>query len=144
MATLNGAVFLLSVCCVCANQQANEHQEFIKVTASKGQPVPKPQHYTPSAVNIAINSDTFQFVATGQSCDVLQEAFRRYSIMIFAGINKDTKLLFKPRKLLLPYLSRFSPYSSGFSVGVNVKTACGPDINGNKQYPALESDESCK
>lgn len=97
-------------------------EDFVSQTV--GQPWPMPASYSSNSDLYSIDSELFEFTATGQSCDVLYEAFARYRRILF-GQNLEV-LKFKP------HLGE-----SHQTLYVNQRKPCD-------KYPSLESDESCK
>ncbi|KAK3096726.1 hypothetical protein FSP39_002689 [Pinctada imbricata] len=107
------------------NNQAH-HEESYSTTPTRGQPWPMPQKYSVTTKTYDIDSNNFQFTASGQTCDILTKAFARYKTIIFG--SQDTKLRFYP--------NRFNRVEEGVT-GLNVKVQkpC-------EEYPYLGMDES--
>ncbi len=51
----------------------------------QGSPWPLPQHYYPENIVFTLNSKTFRIYATGETCDILQYAFKRSYRNIFGA-----------------------------------------------------------
>ncbi|KAK3098222.1 hypothetical protein FSP39_017372 [Pinctada imbricata] len=107
------------------NNQAH-HEESYSTTPTRGQPWPMPQKYSVTTKTYDIDSNNFQFTASGQTCDILTKAFARYKTIIFG--SQDTKLRFYPNS--------FNRVEEGVT-GLNVKVQkpC-------EEYPYLGMDES--
>ncbi|KAL5004133.1 hypothetical protein ScPMuIL_017589 [Solemya velum] len=96
------------------------------VPKSIGQPWPMPAKYSSNSDLYSINSENFKFIATGESCDVLYQAFVRYRRILF---GKDQEVLkFKPH-------GKHSKAGSFDILYVNQLNRCDT-------YPSLNSDES--
>ena len=102
-----------------------------------GQPWPKPANMTQTADVQALSMDTFQFVVTGNNCDLLRGALNRYfKIIFYTGRDgQDSTLRFRPRP---SYGANLLP-----SLSVNVKSAC-MDTADKRMMPSLDMDESCE
>ena len=102
-----------------------------------GQPWPKPANMTQTADVQALSMDTFQFMVTGNNCDLLRGALNRYfKIIFYTGRDgQDSTLRFRPRP---SYGANLLP-----SLSVNVKSAC-LDTADKRLMPSLDMDESCK
>lgn len=60
-----------------------------------GQPLPEPQLYAPQNVQLIVAPSSFEFSVTGQSCDILDAALRRYFYLTFPGeIHKSKGIVF--------------------------------------------------
>ncbi|XP_067665760.1 beta-hexosaminidase subunit beta-like isoform X2 [Haliotis asinina] len=97
------------------------------VAATIGAPWPLPQNIKQSSTLFTVDAQTFMFVTTGISCDILNEAYTRYIPLIFGQNYANKKHWFKRPRVGAGVVS---------SLNVSVSTAC------QGQYPSLESDES--
>ncbi|KAL5005527.1 hypothetical protein ScPMuIL_018983 [Solemya velum] len=96
------------------------------VPKSIGQPWPMPAKYSSNSDLYSINSENFKFIPTGESCDVLYQAFVRYRRILF---GRDQEVLkFKPH-------GKHSKAGSFDILYVNQLNRCDT-------YPSLNSDES--
>lgn len=89
-----------------------------------GQPWPMPQSYVAYPDLQLLSSASFNFNPTGKNCDILQEAIRRYRLIIFGPSNA---LKFRPQ----------SNINVMKSLDVNLLNDC-------ENYPSLDMKENCK
>lgn len=92
----------------------------------RGQPWPQPASVSTSSETLVVLRNTFQFRASGSTCDILYEAFNRYYRIVF---DKFTVRRGKKGLLFVPAAQRLS------SLNVVVQNPC-------ERYPSLEMDES--
>ena len=133
MATLSSKlVCLFAISCVVHGNEQFPDQDGYSVTPTEGQPWPLPQKYSVTKASYSIDSKHFQFDATGQTCDILTNAFSRYKTIMFGP--SDTKLRFHPR-----HLNRIHRVYAGSISSLNVKVQMPCE-----KYPSLGMDESCE
>ncbi|CAD5123529.1 DgyrCDS11869 [Dimorphilus gyrociliatus] len=87
-----------------------------------GQPWPMPQSYQSYPDLLLLNSATFNLSPVGHSCDILQDAIRRYRLIIFGPSNA---LKFRPK----------SNVNVLANLDVNLMNEC-------EKYPSLEMKEN--
>ena len=93
---------------------------------TRGVPWPLPSKYSTTGQVFQVDGVSFEFIATGQTCTTLQEAFRRYYRLMF---NHN-------------YSGRGSDWSDSNDVVVD---SLSVDVNVcDDVYPTSSSDESCK
>lgn len=101
---------------------------------SKGSPWPMPINITETEdVVVMRGPEEFRFIASGETCDILEAAFRRYQSIIFYG-NPDAAHL--PKKKASKSSSS-SKHHSSHTLGIITVT-----VKKCEDYPSLESDES--
>ena len=125
--TLLLALFTFVYC----NYQEGYRPSTVTVTPSVGQPWPAPKQMVSTSQTFAVDAATFVFLDP-KRCDILQDAFVRYREMIFGPRpgSQEEVLKFKPYRVKAGDIA---------SLTFNVQKACVPG-----EFPALESDESCK
>lgn len=102
------------------NEQDEEEWERTVIDYVTGSIWPKPQTYNESGKFYTLTSSDFSFDSTGETSDVLKEAFTRYMGLVFQDPSE------KP-KPGLPQITKLA---------VKVKEKYAPQ--------SLDSDESCK
>lgn len=115
--------FSLTICSASLSEPWNEGEvEWVRTSIDyvRGSIWPKPQSYNASGKVYTLTPSEFSFDSTGETSDVLKEAFTRYSDLVFPDLNE------KP-KAGLPQITRLS-----------VK------VEGKYAPLSLDSDESCK
>ena len=116
--------FALTTCSASLSEPWNEEEEEEWVRTSidyvRGSIWPKPQSYNASGKVYTLTSSEFSFDSTGETSDVLKEAFKRYRGLAFPDPSE------KP-KAGLPQITQLS---------VKVEEKYAP--------LSLDSDESCK
>ena len=115
--------FALTTCSASLSEPWNEEEvEWVRTSIDyvRGSIWPKPQSYNASGKVYTLTPSEFSFDSTGETSDVLKEAFTRYSDLVFPDPSE------KP-KAGLPQITRLS---------VKVEEKYAP--------LSLDSDESCK
>ncbi|XP_060068502.1 beta-hexosaminidase subunit beta-like [Ylistrum balloti] len=137
MAESTKLVLLVCLCCfqcILGNSQLPLQDDYHGAKPTRGEPWPLPQSYSPSAETFYLDRMSFEFRATGATCDTLNAAIQRYSELLFDDAPTDKRLKFFPR------LDRLSSADGSVNtLSVHVQEAC--DTAGN-MYPALESNEA--
>ena len=136
---LAGKVFVLLVgfSSVYCNRQKGFEAPPLKITQTVGQPWPAPKQMNSTSQVFVIDAGKFVFLDP-KGCEILEEAFVRYQKLIFGSgpRGKREALKFQPWRALKSQKLKAGMVAS---LIVNVIKPC---VTG--EFPALESDESCK
>ena len=97
--------------------------EFIKTAGqTQGKPWPLPKSMNQTSDILILDKNHFDFHVIGHSCDLLQEALKRYHGIVFDGVSD--------------YMLWYSDKSALGNLDIDMKEAC-------EDYPHFNMDESC-
>ncbi|PIK42113.1 putative beta-hexosaminidase subunit alpha isoform X2 [Apostichopus japonicus] len=130
---------------------ADEHPEFVSQnltgltlcmyglssgsSVSNGSPWPMPMSFTQTdEVVVMSGAEEFRFIAAGDTCNILEAAFKRYRNIIFYGTPESSNWQKKSTKN--DHLGKLLASSTLQNVAVTIKKC------EDNEYPSLESDES--
>ena len=105
---------------------------------TRGAPWPLPQFLNSTRIPLYLQADSFQFVVTHTTCDILEQALHRYHTTIFGQLQRKSifSLLHEfPRLFMRSSSDSLYPVVTKFNI--SLESACD-------SYPSLESNESCK
>jgi len=110
------------------------------VHPTAGQVWPQPQMQNNSNSFMVLRPNVFQFQISGKSCDILDEALRRYYELIFwpargSGMTKRFQKLFPEARHSWEKMDLFRGYLD--TVKVHLMQPC-------ETYPSLDMDEHCR
>ncbi|KAL7648493.1 UNVERIFIED_CONTAM: hypothetical protein RMT77_000399 [Armadillidium vulgare] len=105
---------------------------FPYIEPTVGRPWPLPQSETPNDGYMTVDPDNFEFQATGEKCDILEQAFQRYQSIIFSHGNPTKH---KARTVKNRVSKRLQVGEGQLtSLNVNLASPC-------EEYPYLNMDE---
>ncbi|XP_071844472.1 beta-hexosaminidase subunit beta-like isoform X1 [Apostichopus japonicus] len=104
-------------------------------SVSNGSPWPMPMSFTQTdEVVVMSGAEEFRFIAAGDTCNILEAAFKRYRNIIFYGTPESSNWQKKSTKN--DHLGKLLASSTLQNVAVTIKKC------EDNEYPSLESDES--